>query len=199
MPRAGCSMSSRGARGFSLIELLAAIAVLSVVSVMAVQALSVTVTQRRVLEQADSEVKALSWTLTLLRQDLQAALPMPFEPSYGPPEAAFDAPGGESRFALSISGHPRLPEEAGVGFARVSWNLDPTSGALTRRITPVLHPRTTGMDGSEHVLLTGVTAFSIEAIGENVTSTGDLDDLPGGFDVRLVTERHGPLTIRVAR
>jgi len=197
MSRAGSLRVGGHNLGFSLIELIAAVAVLSVVSVMAVQALSVTVVQRRVLERIDRDTRSLSWALVLLRRDLQSALEIPFEPSFAPSQPAFDV--GENRFALSISSHARVPGEAGVGLARVSWRFDPVSGALTRRITPLLQPRNIEIIGREHIFLSDVTALSIKEIGNAQLNEDAATSLPHGFEVKLGTVRYGVLNIRVAR
>ncbi len=197
--RSGSYTSYCNIAGFSLIELLAAVAVFSVVSVLTVQSLNISVSQSRILERIDEEAKNLNWALTLLRRDLQAALPLSFEPPDGPPEDAFVSSERKDRFSLSISGHPRFRTEGGVGFARVSWKFDPAFEMLTRTVTPILRPKVWGATGPEQVVLRGVTEFSIEAIPAEHSPTDFLELLPSAFAVTLVTSRHGPIIVRVTR
>lgn len=185
--------------GFTLIELLAAVVVFSIVSVLAVQALNISIYQRNVLERVDDEIKSLGRALTLLRQDLQAALPMPFYPAHGTPKDAFVISNDKQQFDLSISGHPRFPGEPGVGFARVSWNLDSATGILYRNVISSLNPLSSALTYHQQPILGGVEDFVIDTVTDDVPLEQENAQLPRTFFVTLVTTKHGIVSVRVTR
>lgn len=120
-------------RGLTLLELVAATAIFALVAVMAVQALTGGLAQRRVIARVDAEQAELARTLALLRQDLEARVPLPHLPAAGGAEAALAPRSGG--FALSRAG-----VRAGDGFARVTWRVDAGEGRLLRRSQPLTGP-----------------------------------------------------------
>lgn len=169
-------------RGLTLLELVAATAIFALVAVMAMQALSGGLAQRRVIERVDGTQAELLRTLTLLRQDLEARVPLAHLPATGPAQAALMAlPGGG--FALSRGGAPALPGRAGDGFARVTWRVDAGAGRLTRRSQPLTGP--------------GDPAAPEVALMAEVTGLR-LIPRAAGIEVVIDTRRWGPLRV-VAR
>lgn len=185
--------------GFTLIELIAVLAIFALVSVMALQALTGAIYQRNVLERVDHEAEELSRALTLLRRDFEAAMPVAFYPPLSDPEPALLAPAGSGRISLSIGGHPRLPGSPGAGAARVIWRHDPVATTLTRQVWPVLAPARGALLEPERVILAGVTALTLETLGNWPERAENINSLPEGFEIRLTSQRHGPLRVVVAR
>jgi len=191
--------ASRAGAGFTLIELVAVLAIFALVALMALQALTGAIFQSRVLERTDQTSEELSRALTLLRRDFESALPATFHPPLADPEPALLATRGSGRIALSITGHPRLPDEDGAGIARVIWRHDPVTSTLTRRVWPVLHPVRGTLLGPERVILDNVTGLSLSALGEWPERAENAASLPEGFDIRITSARHGALRVVVAR
>lgn len=176
---------SRGARpdrGLTLLELVVATAIFALVSVLAMQALSVGLTQRRGLERVDAAQADLARTLTLLRQDLQARVPLPYLPAAGASGTALAVlPGGG--IALSRAGASAPPGQAGGGFARVSWRVDAGDGRLLRRSQPLTGPG--DPEAPEVAMMAEVAAIR-------------LVPRDAGVEVVLETRRYGSLRL-VAR
>ncbi len=175
-------------RGFTLIELLVAMAILAVVSVMAVQALGGVFYQRSILTRIDDRDAALIRALSLLRQDLEAAVPAPEGDDL---VAGIEV--GAGRLAWWRGGLAEVPGGPAGGYGAVSWTLE--SGALTRR------SQRTDAEGRPvqrgAVVLQGVTGLSLAPLGAD--EGGDSRDLAPGYEVILDTESWGPLRLVVAR
>ncbi|MCC5969534.1 MAG: prepilin-type N-terminal cleavage/methylation domain-containing protein [Pararhodobacter sp.] len=185
--------------GFTLIELIAVLAIFALVSVMALQGLTGAIYQRSVLERVDNEAETLSRALTLLRRDLEAAIPVAFRPPLSDPEPALHTIEGSGRFALSIAGHPRLPGSPGAGAARVIWRHDPVAGTLVRQVWPVLEPARGTVIEPERVILSGITGLTLTPLGTWEERTTTNASLPAGLEVNLTSSQHGPLRVVVAR
>lgn len=193
-------------RGFTLVELVAAIGIFALVAVMGLQALTAGLRSEAALAAAAEADRAVFRTLTLLRRDLEAAVPLAFLPPGGEPQPALDAPAGSGRLALSVGGLPRLPGEPSAGFGRVEWRVDPATARLTRRVWPVLAPRDGAAAGPEVAMLEGVRALALLPLPPGGDLRPDpfagedeaLTRLPLGFEVTLETERHGRLRVVVA-
>lgn len=207
-------------RGFTLIELVAALAVFALVSVMALQAMTGALRGSAALEGADAEAAALARSLTLLRRDLDALVPMPFlPPGAARAEPALHAPEGAGVVALSLGGQPRAA--AGPGAApdlpvRAVWRHDRASGRLTRQLWPGLAPSGSGAGAAaaEVTMLEGVTALRLRVLDNRGTARppappGSEDEagpeaivgrpapLPPGVVVELETTRFGALRLVV--
>lgn len=191
-------------RGFTLIELVAVLAIFSLVAVMGLQALTGGLRARSVLEGTDTAGAELVRTVTLLRRDIEALVPVPFRPPAGREEPALHAPAGAGWAGLTLAGQPRLPDEPGAGVVRVEWRLDPATGVLSRRVWTVATPRAGASPGPAVPMLAGVQRFEVASMGEAhgwrpAFEPGDEPALrlPRGVEVRLETERHGPLRMVV--
>ncbi|MCL4189285.1 MAG: prepilin-type N-terminal cleavage/methylation domain-containing protein [Rhodobacteraceae bacterium] len=195
-----------GRNGFTLIELVAAIGIFALVAVMGLQALTMGIRAETGLDAAAAEDAALFRTLALLRRDLAAAVPVPFQPPLGAAEAPWTAPAGGNRLAVSVAGQPRLPGSAEAGLGRVEWRLDAATGVLYRRFWPMLAPREAAGAGPELAMLAGVESLALDEFPpgaeprENPFDAGEAPpaQLPQGFEVRLRTTRHGTLRLVVA-
>ena len=172
-------------RGFTLIELLAAMAVLAVVSVMAVQALSGVFYQREILTRADEQAAALIRTLSLLRQDFEAIVPLP--PTVE--ETGLGLAVGDSRITLARGGLEPVPGDDGTAAALIEWRVE--GGALLRQAGDAVARR----------LLDGVSALGVEAVGvvQESPEGEQPAGLPPGLRLTLETARWGLLTVVVAR
>ena len=171
------------ARGFTLIELLAAMAILAVVSVMAVQALSGVFFQRSVLGDADARSAQLIRTLSTLRQDLEAAVPLPVPPERG------DTGGiGFDRGVLTLArgGLPVLPGNEGADLGLVRWQIE--GDTLSRSLT-----REGAEEAPDLPMLPGVSDLTVEAIDPPD------EGLAPGWEVILQTEAFGAIRLVVAR
>lgn len=204
----------RADRGLTMIELVAAMAVFALIAVMGLQALTGSLRMRDALVQRADQSAALEHALTLLRQDLDAVLPMLFFPPGGaPPQSALRE--ARAGFALSRGGLP------GTAFGRVDWQLD--AGALTRRVWPTLAPAGPAQQSPAVPVIEGVTALRWRshwpatgwvtglrapdgtARASNVPGTDSdssfaaaevySDTLPDGIELTLVTRDFGEITL----
>ncbi|WP_370205444.1 PulJ/GspJ family protein [Pararhodobacter marinus] len=176
----------RGNRGFTLIELLAAMAILAVVSVMAVQALSGVFFQRSVLTRVDDEAAELTRALSLLRQDLEAIV-------IAAPEDSRTQALRETRGTIGWArgGLAAIPGDGAGRFGAVEWALD--GEVLTRRVNRA--DTDPPNEAGARAVLTGVTAFTITALG---TSVASVPAIASGYEARLETRRWGALRVVVA-
>lgn len=172
--------SSRTNRGFTLLELLVAVSILALVSVMAMNLLSAGLRQRDVLTQHDADARQLTRALALLRQDLEAAVPLPLDAEGAVFLSEPDA------MSLTRGGLSALGDGQPDQFARVTWRLGP-QGSLTRQL---------GQDAPAITLLDDVTSLALTARGAPSPS---VSALPAGFEVTLSHRAHGPLRVVVAR
>ena len=212
----------RGERGLSLIELVVAMALFALVAVMGAQGLSGMLRLRDGLESRASASAGLSEALSLLRADLDAALPMLFfSPGEGPIRSPMAAePEG---FSLSVGGQSVLPAETRPGPAlhRIEWRLDSGSGQLLRRRWATLTPADQSARSPEMVVLEDVRALRLRSYwgdagwvpgltppravasppsgqdgdggaGARVSYSGAL---PLGVEITLITDRFGEITL----
>jgi general secretion pathway protein J len=186
----------RAARGLTLIELVAATAIFALVSVMAMQALNGGLIQRAGIERADTDQAALLRSLALLRQDLEAAVPLPHRPATGQTAPPLEV--GVAAFALSRGGVDPLPGQPGDGFARVRWRVDPNAATLLRQMQPLTAG--SGPPPPEVAMMQGVTSLRLIPRGDwDAGGEGQTPALPPGLEVRVETRRHGTLRVVVAR
>jgi len=181
-----------GTRGLTLIELVAATAIFALVAVMALQALTGGLIQRAGIQRADADQSALLRSLSLLRQDLEAAVPLPYRGA-GLSGPALEG-AGPAGFALSRAGVAVLPGEVGDGFARVVWRVDPNAATLSRRSLPLTGTATPAPP--EVVMMQGVTALRLVPRGDWADAPAGL---PRGLEAVIETRRHGTLRVVVAR
>ncbi|MCW1931662.1 PulJ/GspJ family protein [Pararhodobacter zhoushanensis] len=166
-------------RGFTLIELLVAMAILAVVSIMGVQALSGVFFQREILTRTDAQAVAVIRTLSLLRQDFEAVVPLPATLE----ETELGLALGDNRITLARGGLAEVPGDDGIGVAVIFWRVE--GGALVR-----------GMQGgAARQMLDGVRALSVVQIGREGEGTG----LPPGLRLTIETARWGALDVVVVR
>lgn len=173
-------------RGLTLLELVVATAIFALVAVLATQALTGGLIQRRGLERAEAEGAELMRLLSLLRQDLDSAVPQPHRPSgeAGGPALAPDA--GGAGFAISRAGPGDLLQ-------RVRWRIDPGAATLWRRAGPLVGA---GDQGPEVAIAQGVTAIRVSPLGAWPDAP---DGLPPGFEAVIESRRHGTIRMVVAR
>ncbi|MCA0873488.1 prepilin-type N-terminal cleavage/methylation domain-containing protein [Seohaeicola saemankumensis] len=184
--------------GLTLIELIVAMALFALVAAMGLQVLNGMLRARDRLVTRSDDTSALSLTLALLRQDLQAAVPMGFSAPGVPPAPPLTTTPGP-RLALSLAGQsgPGIPEHA--GFHRVIWRYDRAARQLTRQIWPSLSPATASQLQPAIPVLTGVQGLEIRLFRPD---QGWLDwrdlpvdvirtDLPAAIEVTLDTAVFG--------
>ncbi|WP_127105284.1 PulJ/GspJ family protein [Pararhodobacter zhoushanensis] len=168
-------------RGFTLIELLVAMAILAVVSIMGVQALSGVFFQREILTRTDVQAVAVIRTLSLLRQDFEAVVPLPATLE----ETELGLALGDNRITLARGGLAEVPGDGALAVAVVEWRVE--GGALVRG----------EQGGPARQMLEGVRGLSVVQIGreDGDESTG----LPPGLRVTIETDRWGALDVVVVR
>ncbi|OWU81684.1 hypothetical protein ATO6_23670 [Oceanicola sp. 22II-s10i] len=215
--------SDPGDRGLTLIELVVAMAVFALVAVMGLQSLTGMMRLRERLGGMADDTARLATGLSLLRADLDAALPMVFFPPDGSlPRSAlmFGPEAGAPVFEITVGGlpAPEGPDRPGGGIGRVEWRLDPAAGTLARREWLALTPARADARMPETVVLTGVTGIALRShwpmrgwiagVSGNQFDTrpaGDGDaapvrssyssDLPDAVEVTLITRDHGRISL----
>lgn len=191
--RASTTETRKRDTGLTLLELVAATAIFALVSLMALQALTGGLIQRQVIETADAEQAALQRTLALLRQDLSAAVPLPWLPGSADQARPLARPSGGG-FALSRAGLPAGFDPGDPGLARVVWRVDPTGQQLRRQVLPLM--ASASPEPPEHTILDGVSAIRLTPRGAWPEAP---EGLPPGFELELETRRWGLLRLVVAR
>ena len=151
--------------GLSLIELVVALSIFALVAVMGMQSLTGTLRARDRLTEIDTETAELSQALSLLRNDLSAAVPMLFYPPGAAPASALDQVG--TTLHLSVAGQPHSPG-AQTDRHRVEWRLDPATGTLTRRAWPTLIPRDASQADPEITVLEDVEALTLRTLWPDI-------------------------------
>lgn len=149
--------------GLSLIELVVAMALFALVAVMGAQSLNGMLRLRDGLDQRAQRADALAQTLSLLRADLKAAVPLLFyPPDKAPPQsAARQTPTG---FALSLGAQPAGPNRPGqVQFHRVLWQIDRAQQQLTRQVWRSLYPATQAAQTPPMQMIEGVEALRLRS------------------------------------
>lgn len=193
-------------RGMTLIELIAVLSIFALLAVMGLQSISTMMRAQERLAATDAESAALSRTLTLMRADLSALVPMRFHPPDGDAEPALLAGPGAGGIRLSVGGQPTLPGEKLTGLARVVWRLDPRNNRLTRQVWPTLVPSDARARAPEVTMLEGVGALDLRAYlseagwtdGYGTASDRSPTALPEAIEIRLDTGRFGSLRLVVA-
>lgn len=149
--------------GLSLLELVAAMAIFALVAVLGVQALSGMIRMREDLIQRSKRAAELDRTVSLLRADLSAVVPMLFyPPERAPPQSAVRFRNGV--LALSVSGQSRLTDHGSAGLHRIEWQLQ--NERLSRRIWPALTPARATAQNPAMPVLEGVTGLRLRSYWE---------------------------------
>lgn len=169
--------------GLTLIELVAAMAIFALVAVMGAQGLVGMIHMRDGLEARSARVAKLELATSLIRADLNAAIPLLFFPPAraAPQSSAYLTDTG---FALSIGGQKRLDLSMPPAQHRAEYRLDSASGTLFRRVWTALTPAQPAARGPEIAILTGVTDLSLrsywgaEGWRNGLSSTIPLPDAP---------------------
>lgn len=209
--------------GLTLIELVVAMSIFALVAVMGLQSLTAMMRTRDRLASIAVESDALSSALSLLRADLDAAVPVLFHPpdAERPRSAlAFTSTRDGALLEVSVGGMAsfdtavRRPTRMG----RVEWRLDIPSGRLTRREWAMLTPRDSRARSPEMLALDGVQGIALRSYARNVGWTngvgiangilirsedGDAgpgtnsytSSLPVAVEVTLTTRAHGTITL----
>jgi len=190
----------------TLIELIIVLAVFALIATMSLQALSGTLRNRDRLVALEQTTKNITLALTLLRADLQAAVPLVFYAPDGTRQAAFEIMPGGQGVAFSVSGRQDLPGEDLAGLGRVIWRFDRARGVLLRQSWPVLIPANPAAQTPEVVLATGITALEVRRLtpellwlsGPDPDSGSASSSLPRAIDMRITSAEFGPVSILVS-
>lgn len=177
----------RHTRGLTLIELVAAMAIFALVAVMGAQALSAMLRQRDGLLDRSGRVEEISVAISLIRADLNAAVPMLFfPPERAAPQSA--ATQTQDGFAISVGGQSELDLTASPRMHRVSYRLDRHTRQLWRTVWPTLIPAYRNARSPEVLLLEGISDMQIRSHwGQagwkpGLNGIGDLEFTSGGGD-----------------
>jgi len=189
--------------GITLIELVVAMALFALVAAMSLQAITGMLRARDHLLVLSGDTARLSLALTLLRQDLSAAVPILFYTPGGRPASALDITPPGPRLSLSVAGQAGAATPDFTGFHRVEWQFDPANARLMRRVWPALQPAARSQVAPAVEMLTGVRGFELRLYrGEAGWQSwrdlppGQIDGrLPDAIEVTLATDRFGALTL----
>ncbi|MBV1863491.1 MAG: prepilin-type N-terminal cleavage/methylation domain-containing protein [Rhodobacteraceae bacterium] len=200
------SRKTRHDQGMTLIELIIVLAVFALIATLSLQALSGTLRSRDRLVALEENTADITLALSLLRADLQAAVPLVFHTPGGLDHSALEiAPGGQ-RLALSLSGQMDLPGVSLAGLGRAIWRFDPARGQLTRASWPVLIPATQAALSPEVVLARGIIGFEIRTMtpefrwitGPDPNLGGTGSALPRAVEVTLTSVEFGRISTLVS-
>lgn len=185
----------RRQKGFSLLELVVVLAMFAIVALIGVKVIQATLQTDRRFQAIDDEAGELAVGLALLRQDLKAAVGLPFYAPGGRAEPALDAPARVAQFSLSIGGMG-LDGTVPSGQGRVTWRLDQATGQVLRQLWPVLSPADRQVAGAEMPVFSGIRSLELQGfiadtgwtVGFPKPNIGALT-LPDALRVRLVHDR----------
>ncbi|MAQ85284.1 MAG: hypothetical protein CMH12_18835 [Maritimibacter sp.] len=196
-------MSGRD-RGLTLLELVVVMAIFAVIALIGAQVIAQAVRSDARMAETSAASADLAYGLALLRNDLGAAIALPFYPPGNLPLPAFDAPARQSRFALSLGGQPGF-DGASPGQARVTWALNPATGVVTRQHWPALIPGDIRLESPQVTVFEDVTSLTVEgydaADGWTVgypKPDADTDTLPDAIRVTLDHRTLGTIATVVA-
>lgn len=208
--------------GMTLIELVAAMAVFAVVAIMAVQALSGTLRARDRLVTLQDDAAALVRPLTLLRNDLVAAVPLAFyPPGRGAPRSPLRMPPNGTLLEISVAGQVAFGASGNLqqqAMRRVEWRLEPETRTVYRRVWRALNPLEPSAVEPEVPVMTGVSAITVQShwsdgrgwrpgVAGQPRPVNDFDgdtvglaavfstQLPDAIEILLTTEAHGDIRI----
>ena len=188
--------------GFSLLELVAVLSIFALVALIGVQVLQATIRNSERLVEVSDVSADLARTLALLRQDLDAALPMSFTEPNGADRPSLQTEAGG--FALTVGGLARLEPNA-TGQGRVRWRLDPASGQILRQVWTTREPGSRRSAGAEVPVLADIRGFELASYAVQggwragySANPRDIAALPLGLRVRLDHARFGEITVTVS-
>lgn len=193
-------------QGLSLLELVVVMAIFSLVATIGLQSISGTLRARDRLVQTEADTSRMAMAITLMRNDLKAAVPVAFHPPGGEARSALQFDAQKSALAFSVGGQPSLLGEETAGLARVIWRYDPASQQLLRQVWPVLTPLESSIVSPEIVALNNVKSFDIRTFtsaggwvsAANISAFSYSSSLPAAVEIKLNTEKFGLLRIVVA-
>ena len=183
--------------GMTLIELIIVLAVFALIATMSLQALSGTLRSRDHLVALERETADITRTLTLLRSDLSAAVPLLFHSPGGRSHSAVEIlPGGQG-FSLSLSGRIDLPGTSLAGLGRVVWRFERGTGILSRSSWPVLIPADGSAQPPTVVMVRDIISMEVRTLnadlrwqtGPNPNFRGSQSALPRAIDVILTSAK----------
>lgn len=204
--------------GLTLIELVVAMSVFALIAVMGLQSLSGSLRLRDRLTNIADQAEALGQGVSLLRHDMQGAVPMLFYPAgRASPQSAMQVFAQQPGFSLSVS----TEAESGAPLGRVEWRLDTDTNALIRRHWPSLYPASSSQVSPEVTVWQNVTGLRFrsywngagwvdglaipsalgfsqviqDADGGLVAVERYSDALPLGIEITVVTRDHGDIQL----
>lgn len=193
--------------GVTLIELIAVLAIFAMVALIGLQSLTGALKARTRLDDIAGENAALARTLTLLRADLGAAVPLTFMPPGTPAEPAVRVTSANATLAVSISVPVTRIGTPGDGMARVIWRHDPAARRLTRQVWSALTPADDTARGPNTTMLDDVDDFALRVMADaDGAWSSDYgsdparapDRLPRAVETTIGTADHGALRVLVA-
>jgi len=155
-------LTQRRDAGLSLIELVVAMALFALVAVMGLQSLTGNMRATQRLTEIDTDTRALGDALSLMRNDMDAIVPMSFYAPSSPPRPAVDLSEDGRMLSLSLAGQPSM-QTAHTDRQRAEWVFDPETGVLSRQVWPALLPRTQAQRTDAIVMLSGVTDLAVRS------------------------------------
>lgn len=171
-------------RGITLIELVVAMSLFAVVAVMGIQAITGQLFLRDRLLDSDARTAELALGLTMMRADMAAVVPI-----------GFTTPGGEARsvvaaqtdgnlveISMTIAGQPAQDDPRPVGFHRVVWRWDSTTGELRRAYWPRLAPTPRDTPQGDVMLFRDVRTLNMQLFVQG-QGWQSLYPPPEGFDL----------------
>ena len=192
----------RRAAGFSLLELVAVLSIFALVALIGVQVLQATIRSSERLSEISDDSADLARAVALLRQDLDAALPMVFTDPNGADRASLVAAVGE--FALTVGGLARL-ESNGSGQGRVRWRFDAGSGQMLRQVWTTRQPGSPRSVSAPVTVLDNVRSLELASYAVQggwrpgfSADPREITKLPLGLRVRVDHARFGEIVVTVS-
>ena len=192
-------MTERGDAGLTLLELTAVLAIFSLVAVLSVESLTGAMNARGRVVAEGERTAALAGTLTLLRRDLGAMVPVAVREPDGGWTQSYAV--GERELSMFVAGQPRLPDGDRGATALITWSVDPVRGQLVRTRRSLGRAEVVAVS-----MLDGVSEWSVRTLDDKGGWTnGRWNDprgvraLPSAVEVRLRVDEIGDLRILVAR
>jgi general secretion pathway protein J len=186
--------------GLTLIELAVALAIFALVAVMGMTALTAMTRQQASLSARAAGAEALDRTLSLLRADLRAGVPLLFDlPAGGGSSSALAA--RRDGFAITLAGQPVMAGDPAGTILRARWTLDRRSATLTRQVlrtdaaTAPTAPEVTLLSDVRDLRLRSYRRDSGWSDGPGHADGGLSSELPDGVEVTLEMDG-GPIHIR---
>ena len=144
-------------------------------------------------------------TLAQLRSDMNAVAGVTFLSPNGEPESAVEIADLGNKVSLSVSGRYDFGGDETIGFGRVIWALNETTGVLSRQTWPVLNPALDTAKGPKVTMMTDVTALNVRRLintsvweaGRDRSIFGAATALPKALDISVTTNRWGAISTKV--